>query len=52
MNHELGHEHTVVNKIQRACSKLHAFVKCAALIEQDCPGEMTGTEYSQWKNHL
>lgn len=45
MNHGQGCEHTVVNKIQDTLCKSRAFLKCAALIDQDLPGEMTVTEY-------
>lgn len=45
MNHERSYEHTVVSKMQHTLCKSHAFLKCAALIKQDLPREMTGTEY-------
>lgn len=41
MNHKQSCEHTVVNDIWHALCELHAFLKCAALIEQGLPGEMT-----------
>lgn len=45
MNHEQGCEHTAVNKIWHVLCKSHAFFTCAALIEQDLPGELTGREH-------